>query len=247
MNMNIGLQLYTVRDVIGGDIEGVIKRISEVGYKCVEMTYSPDKADIYAEILKKYSLETIGAHIGLNDIENNYDTVKKFADTLGFKNIIIPWIGIGDIDTTEKAVATAKRMEACAQKLKADGYVLGFHNHTIEYEPKLDGKTAIDIFLEEAPSLKHEIDVGWAFAAGADVVEYIKKIGDRLLIVHIKDIDDNKTPTEIGSGNVNMEEILKAAWDNGTIWGIVEQDNCINYPPLESIKVSYDYLSTINK
>ena len=246
MNMNIGLQLYTVRDVIGEDVEGVIKTIADIGYKGVELTYSPDKADIYAEMIKKYSLKAIGAHIGLNEIENKYDEVKAFADKIGFKKLIIPWIG--DIDTTEKTIATAKRMEACAKKAEADGYILAFHNHTVEYEPKLDGgKAAIDIFLEEAPTLKHEIDVGWAFAAGANVVDYIKKIGDRLIIVHIKDVDDNKTPTEIGSGNVNMEEILKAAWDIGVKWGIVEQDNCINYKPLESIKVSYDYLSTINK
>jgi len=245
MNMNIGLQLYTVRDVIGKDVEGVIKRVADIGYKGVEFTYSPDQVDMYAEIVKKYSLEVVGAHIGLNEIENNYDTVKNFADKLGFKNIVIPWIA--DIDTAEKAIATAQKMEAVAQKLKADGYTLGFHNHTVEYLPKLDGKTAIDIFLEEAPSLKHEIDVGWAFAAGANVVEYIKKMGDRVIIVHIKDVDDNKTPTEIGSGNVNMQEILQAAWDAGIKWGVVEQDSCINYEPLESIKVSYDYLLTINK
>jgi len=245
MKMNIGLQLYTVRDVINNDFEGVIKRVAEIGYTGVEATYSPDKVDIMAEMFTKYSLKAVGAHIGMNEIENNFATVKNFADKLGFKEIFIPWIA--DIDTTEKAIATAKKMEECAKKLKSEGYVLGFHNHTVEYLPKLDGKTAIDIFLEEAPTLKHEIDVGWAFAAGADVVKYIKKIGDRLSIVHIKDVDDSKTPTEIGSGNVNMKEILDAASSIGIKWGIVEQDSCINYPPLESIKVSYDYITTINK
>lgn len=246
MNFNIGLQLYTVRDVIGDDTEGVIKRIAEIGYKGVELTYSPDKADLYAELIKKYSLEATGAHIGLDAIEKNYDTVKEFANKVGFNKLIIPWIG--DIDTTEKVIATAKRMEEAAKKVEADGYMLAFHNHTVEYEPKLDGgKTAIDIFLEEAPTLKHEIDVGWAFNAGANVVEYIKKIGDRLAFVHIKDLDENRTPTEIGSGKVNMKEILEAAWNIGIKWGVVEQDNCINYKPLESIKVSYDYISTINK
>ena len=246
MKMTIGLQLYTVRSEIGLGYDEILKRVAEIGYKCVEMTYDPNNGEEVGKLLAKYSLFATGAHVGIGEIENNFETVLKFIKDIGAKAITVP--GIDGIDTEEKTIATAKRLEAAAQKIIAAGYEAGFHNHTAEFAKKYGDRTVMDIFREEAPSLKFQIDVGWAFAAGADVNAELNRIGaDRLAsTIHIKDVDDNKTPTEIGSGNVCWPCVIETANRLGVKFGIVEQDTCINYPPFESVKVSCDYLKTIN-
>ena len=246
MKLNIGLQLYTLRDEISLGYDEILKRVADIGYTCVEMTYDPAHGEEVGKLLQKYSLKATSAHIGINEIENDLDTVTNFLDNIGAKTAVIPWIGGELIDTEEKTIETAKRIDAAAKKLAALGYGVGFHNHTLEFERKFNGKTIIDIFFEEAPSLKFQVDAGWAYAGGADVNAVLNKLGNRLASIHIKDVDENKTPTEIGSGKVDMKSVIEIAAKYGVEYGIVEQDSCVNYPAFESVKISYDYIKTIN-
>ena len=245
MKLNIGIQLYTLRDEISLGYDEILKRVADIGYTCVETTYDPANGEEIGKLLQKYSLKATGSHIGIDEIENNFDTVKNFLDNIGAKTAVIPWIGGDLIDTEEKTIETAKRFDVAAKKLASMGYELGFHNHTLEFERKLNGKTIIDIFFEEAPSLKFQVDAGWAYAGGADVVAVLNKLGARLASIHIKDVDEKNTPTEIGSGKVDMKSVIETA-AKFVEYGIVEQDSCINYPAFESVKISYDYVKTIN-
>jgi len=244
MKLNIGLQIYTVRDEMGLGYDEVLKRIAEAGYTGVEMTYDPKNGEEVGKLLQKYSLKGLGAHIGIDAIENDFETVAAFLDNIGAKSVNLP--SIGHLGSEEETKETAKRMDAAAKKLADLGYTLGFHNHTYEFETKYNGRTIIDIFFDETETLKFQVDVGWAYAAGADVPEVLNKIGGRLASIHIKDVDENNTPTEIGGGKVDYKTALDIAAGFGVEWGIVEQDSCVNYPPFESIKVSRDYIKTIN-
>lgn len=242
MGLNIGIQLYTLRDELSKGYDLVFSTIAESGYKGVEMLYLPDKGDEMADLLKKYSLVATGAHIGIDAIEKNFDVVVGFLGKIKSNKCIIPHISHEMIKDYESCAAFSERMEAAAKKLAAENIELGFHNHVIEFEKSIDGKTPIDVFFEVAPSLKFEMDIGWACAAGADIMGYIKKLGDRLQVVHIKDVDDKNTPTEIGNGRVDFKSILP---ELKVEWGIVEQDSCVNYPAFESVKISRDYLRSI--
>jgi len=243
--MKIGLQIYTLRDIISEGYDKILKEVAEIGYKGVEMTYSPDDGDKVAELLKKYGLKGTSAHISIDEIENNFERASGFLDKIGSKSMIVPWIDGKVIETEEKTIETAKRFETVAKKVAERGYELGFHNHTIEFEKKFGSRTVMDIFYDEAPSLKFQIDCGWAFAAGADVIAILNKFGDRLSCIHIKDVDANKTPTEVGNGKVDMKAVLATANKYGVEWGIVEQDHCVNHKPLDAVKISYDYIQTI--
>ena len=53
--MKIGMQFYTLREEMSKGYEEIFKRISEVGYTGVEMTYSPQDGDIISELLRKYN------------------------------------------------------------------------------------------------------------------------------------------------------------------------------------------------
>ena len=89
------------------------------------------------------------------------------------------------------------------------------------------------------------MDIGWAFVGKADVVKYIRKLGRRLALVHIKDADAEYRLTEVGSGALDMKAALDAARAFGVKWGIVEQDDNFKISPFESAKTSYEYLKTI--
>src|SRR5438445_2187529 len=58
---NLGVQLYTVRNTIGKDPLGVLRRIQEIGYKEIEATYG--NLQTVSPALKQTSLRPVSIHI----------------------------------------------------------------------------------------------------------------------------------------------------------------------------------------
>jgi sugar phosphate isomerase/epimerase len=127
--------------------------------------------------------------------------------------------------------------------------VLTYHNHHLEFR-KLDGKLILDrIYSETNPNnLQGEIDTYWVQFGGGDPAGWCRCLKNRLPLLHLKDfrINDDNVPefAEIGQGNLNIPDIIKASEESGCEWFIVEQDK---WPgdPFESIKISFDYLKTL--
>src|SRR5579864_7105688 len=72
----IGLQLYSVRDVLGKDFEGTLKKVAEMGFEGVEFAgyYNKDAATI-RKILDDLNLKAAGTHSGANSFVG--DNLKK--------------------------------------------------------------------------------------------------------------------------------------------------------------------------
>ncbi len=68
----VGIQLYSLRDAIGSDVPGTLKRLSELGYEGVEFagTYSLP-AETLRAMLDETGLQCAGAHVGLDALEND--------------------------------------------------------------------------------------------------------------------------------------------------------------------------------
>jgi sugar phosphate isomerase/epimerase len=131
-----------------------------------------------------------------------------------------------------------------------------YHNHNFEFT-KYGDTTAYDYLLNTVdPKLvKFEMDCFWVTHAGADPVAYFKKYPGRFPLLHIKDMKDKPAASHeldakmglfapVGKGTINWKRIFAAAGQGGMEHYYVEQDYC-EQPPLEAIKVSYDYLSKL--
>src|SRR5262245_61672017 len=84
----IGLQLYTVRNEMGKDFEGTLKRVAEIGYNQVEFAgyYNHSPAEVKA-ILDRYGLTAPSVHVPLADIQTKLDTAIEAAKVIGHKLI----------------------------------------------------------------------------------------------------------------------------------------------------------------
>ena len=100
-----------------------------------------------------------------------------------------------------------------------------------------------------------EMDCYWVARAGKDPVDYMKRYPGRIPILHLKDMKAGVTPTtditqrrrrftEVGRGTIDWKRIFQAAPEAGVKHGFVEQDKC-DGPPMESAKISYEYLKNL--
>lgn len=245
MKINVGLQLYTLREQFDLGLDYLFGQAAAMGYKGIEMIgMDISNADLKS-LLDRHGLAIISAHKGVEELENNFDANVEYCKYLGTDKVTIPGVWGGAFDSWDSTMEMAKRLNALALKYAEQGIELSYHNHSHEFDIKHNGVSVEDMFYEYAPALKFELDMGWAFAAGIDVPAYIRKLGSRLHLVHIKDVNSDKQPVEVGNGNVNMKDCLIAAEEVGVKWGAVEQDTCVGRTALEAIKISAEYLAKL--
>lgn len=134
------------------------------------------------------------------------------------------------------------------------GLRFGYHNHGTEFR-EFDGKVAFDemLRLTDPELVVMEMDCGWVANAGRDPVDYLQRHAGRFHLLHVKDLKKGFKPntgfeidgTEIGHGALDWPRIFAAAKAAGVKGYFVEQEPPFARPPLEEIRISYDYLHAL--
>jgi sugar phosphate isomerase/epimerase len=245
--MQLGAQLYTVRDYIQTekDFRRTMEKIAKIGYRTVQISaVGPIGPKVMRQICDEFSLRIVVTHTNPDRIINETEQVIEEHDILGCQ-----YIGIGMLSEKYRKEAWygyfAEDYKEAAQKIAAHGKRLLYHNHNFEFT-RFGGKNIFEHMLEDfAPDeLQFILDTYWIQAGGGDVVQWIKKLSGRVPCVHLKDMHvDFMTPimAPVGEGNMNFEAILKACEEAGTEWLLVEQDICAG-SPFDCLKTSYQNL-----
>lgn len=241
--ISVGLQLYTVRDECAKDFVGTLEKVAKIGYKGVELssTYSLSGAEL-RKVLGDIGLKCAGNHMpGERDLRKLID----FNSELGCSYVWGPCIPGDKLPKDEaECIAMATYANKVGAELKESGIHLYYHNHSQEFE-KIKGKYILDWLYENTdPELvMTEIDVMWVQYAGIDPASYIRKYPGRCPLVHIKDMDTNRSFTEVSEGILDFNSIFSACDEVGTKWYIVEQDIC-KRPSIESARMSFEYFKS---
>ena len=252
----IGVELYTVRSIIDQDTEGVIRRIAEIGYTEAE----PGRAALakLAPVLAKYKLKPVSCHMEQELVVGGETKVTlpeaiESAKAAGVQMMIFPYLAPakrGGVDAMRKF---ADQMNETGAKVAAAGMKFGYHNHAFEFGGK-PGERPIDVFMErfDPKLVGFQIDVFWVSVAGNDPVEWIKRLKQRVISVHLKDkaadqpvlYAENVPKTtfqEVGNGVLAFPQIIAAAKSVGVKHFFVEQDQTPG-DPIASLAQSYKYL-----
>lgn len=254
----IGLQLYSLREVISSDVKGVIGKVAKAGYQDVE-TYGYAKDSGYwgmepkafRELLNANGLISSSGHydFGQYMVSGNTDVVKTYIDAglvLGHDYITVPYLGDEVRGSADAYKAIAEKLNKAGELCKASNLKLAYHNHDFEFK-QFGDTSGYDILLNETdPSLVgFEADLYWFVRGGKDPVAYFKQHPGRFVMWHVKDMDKNSPQlnTEIGSGSINYPEIFAQAKQAGVERVFVEQENfAASMDPFQSIAQSYDYV-----
>jgi len=255
----IGVQLYTVRDLMKEDFDGTIAKVAQVGYKEVEFAgYFNHTAQQVKDILQKNGLTAPSTHVQYDELDEKFPSVIEFSKTVGMDYIICPWIPEEFRKSPDIWKQASDKFNKCGEQTKKAGMQFGYHNHWFEFLPT-NGKLPYDELLKDCdPNLvKMEMDLCWAVAAGADPVKYFEKYPGRFPLVHVKDLKtkpkitsggaqnygDTVDLTEVGSGIIDWKRIFAHSQQAGIKHYIVEHDH--PKQPIESITKSYQYLENL--
>ena len=256
----VGVQLYTVRDLMKEDFDGTIAKVAQVGYKEVEFAgYFGHTAQQVKDILQKNGLTAPSTHVQYDELDEKFPSVIEFSKAVGMDYIVCPWIPEELRKSPDIWKQASEKFNKCGEQTKKAGIQFGYHNHWFEFLPT-NGKLPYDELLKlcDAKLVKMEMDLCWAVAAGADPVKYFEKYPGRFPLVHVKDLKtkpkitsggaqnygDTVDLTEVGSGIIDWKRIFAHSQQAGIKHYIVEHDH--PKQPIESITKSYQYLSTLS-
>lgn len=246
--MKIAAQLYTVRDFTQTPeaIKKSLKKVKEIGYDAVQVSgFGPIDPQKLQTMLAEIGLEVCATHIDFDRLKNDLDSVIKEHKLWGCKHVGLGIMPEEYRDSAEGIRKFINEITPIARKIKDNGLQFIYHNHNVEFA-KYGDKTGMDILFEESdPAVfDFEIDTYWIQAGGADPAEWIRKVKNRMNVVHFKDMTvDGWDPlmAEVGEGNLNWERIIAACKENEVEWACVEQDICPG-DPFESLEISLNNL-----
>ena len=264
-NWPIALQVYSVRDYAEKDFAATMREVKAMGYDGVELagTYGMTAVEC-KKILDEVGLTLVSAHVNIDLLEDDAALADYVAT--GIRYVVIPWL-VGPQDSAELEASIA-RIRNVAQRCKAVGLQLLYHNHDFEFL-KIDGKYVLDAYYETIPAdlLQTELDTCWVNVGGEDPAAYVRKYAGRAPIVHLKDFAGRKSENmyaligsdaakedsegvfefrPVGYGLQNVPGLLAAAEDALAQWVVVEQDRpSMDKTSMECAAMSISYIKQL--
>lgn len=243
----VGLQLYTLRNELKTDFAGTLEKVAAIGYKELEFAgYYERKPPEVKALLDRLNLTAPAAHVPLAAVQKNFDQVIETAKVVGHQFLVCPFLMPNERQTLADYQKLGPIFNRAGEACRKAGIQFAYHNHDFEFVA-LDGKVPYDVLLAETdPRLvKMELDLYWIVKAGQSPAAYFDKHPGRFPLVHVKDMDNTpkKDFSEVGRGTIDFKSIFAQAEKAGIQHYFVEQDRSSS--PLESVKVSYDYLSML--
>jgi len=256
----LGVQLYTVRDLMAKDFEGTLAKVASAGYKEVEFAgyFKQSPQDVKAT-LARHGLTSPSTHIDYASLGDGFPKVVETSQTIGHRYIVNPWLD----EEMRKQPDVWKRVAAtfnhAGEISKKAGIQFAYHNHHFEFVPA-DGMTPFEVLLKECdPDLvKIELDLCWITVAKQDPLTYFKRYPGRFPLVHVKGLKKLPTGpapvpferaipeiTDVGSGDIiDWKRIFAQSEQAGIRHYFVEHDQPAS--PIDSLQASARYLLALH-
>jgi sugar phosphate isomerase/epimerase len=239
--MRLSVQLYTLRDPMAQDLAGTLSQVRTIGLEYVELAgLGGRSADEWKTLLDQLGLKVSGAHIGADAWTNDFDGTLAECKTLGIETAIVPWMGPeAGVDGWDQV---GKSLEPIAAKVKEAGIRFAYHNHAHEFE----GDGLDKFYAATDPELVlAELDLAWVHIGGQDPAAYLRKMGKRAPLVHLKDYDPNEKPQwrPAGTGVLDFDSILAACDELGVEYGAIELDESPG-DPIDAVRQSYEFFKS---
>ena len=244
----IAVQLYTLRSLLRdpSGIGDVLHRVRQIGYKAVEVAGLPPAGMAgFGDELKRSGLIACAAHVGLERLMHDADGVVAECREWGCEYVVIPSVPeeFRSWDGYRRFRAQAGLL---ADQLRAQGLAVAYHNHAFELE-RFKGTTALELLHSDDWNVVAEPDTYWLQFGGVNAANWIRRLPGKAPLVHLKDlaiVDGIPVDAEVGDGNLDWDDILRACRDAGTEWLVVEQD-APRRDPMESVAISYANLKKL--
>ena len=240
----IGVQLYTVRDLLQRDFEGTLARLAAIGFREVEFAgYHGRSPQAVRAALDTAGLDAPSGHVPIEAARNNWPRVLEAAHVARHQYLVVAWLPEEERGTLDGYRAAADLFNRAGEQARAAGIRFAYHNHDFEFARK-EGRIPYDVLLERCDPryVAFEMDLYWITKGGQDAFVYFARWPGRFPMVHAKDSAGPPAHrmVDVGAGIIPWHAIFARREQAGIRHCFVEHDQPPD--PLASVRASYAYL-----
>jgi len=238
-------------------LDGIFADMRYAGMDAIELMHTALRPDDAVERIRalseKHQLPVLGTSFGGNMWDRS-----RHAEVLSDAKLVVARLAelggrtLGTSVGRAPEKKTAEQLDAQAELLRRiigfcedHGVVLNLHNHIYEVEHDMHDLSGT---LARIPDVKLGPDLDWLVQAGVDPVAFIRKFGDRIEFLHLRDQQADKTWTEaLGEGVMDWKGISRALNEVGFAGDAVielahPKGFKLTRPLRESLKISREHV-----
>lgn len=208
----ISVQLYALRDYLE-DLPGTLARLAALGFTAVEPHRAHQDPQGYGRAIRDAGLTAPSMHARF--LSDDDDAIAALAADLGVGTVIHPATDPALWDDPGGICAIADSLNHHAALAARHGVRVGYHNHHFELVARHGDQTGLDVLAEALdPAVVLQVDTYWAAVGGVNPVDLLKRLGDRVQLLHVKDgpiVLDAEEQLPVGAGQMPVQEIMQTA------------------------------------
>lgn len=254
----MGLQLFTVRDVMAKDPIQTLKKVKALGYEDFETYgFNPETEKIYGftvsefkQVLDDLNLTTTSGHYGFSDYFHATEAeLNRFVDQcihasniLDAPYITWPWVH-PERRNAESFKRLADKLNHIGEQVRAAGLNFAYHNHGYEFQ-NWGGTTGHEILMKitDKNLVKLQMDMYWVVHSGKTPKELVDQQPGRYTMWHIKDMDKiTRDYSELGNGSIDYTKLLPDPLKSGLEFYYIEQGGNFAVNSIKSVATSARY------
>lgn len=248
------VQLYSIRQAVGKDLEKALTQLASIGYNRLEIYGYDGKffgktPQEFKTILNNTGMKVVSSHhiAGIatkakGSLSNGWEQAVADVKSIGGEYMACSFLFPNE-RTTEIYNSLPDLLNKSGEVSKAAGIQFAYHNHDFEFE-KFGDTLVMDHLINKTQFdlVKVELDLYWISKAGQDPVAYFNKYPGRFPLWHVKDMEKGTNAiTEVGNGVIDFDRIFAARKKAGLKCWFVEQD-VSKGDMFESLATSHKYL-----
>ncbi len=244
--LKIGIQLWTMRDVIHSDLKGTLASLGKIGFNSIEAygfdgSFYGHSAKDFRKMCDEPGMQISSAHCSIT-AENALEYADKAAEA-GLEYLVLPSFNGRPEKTLDDFKKVADEMNRIGEITLKSGIQFGYHNHNFEFQPMEDTLPYDTLLAETVPNLvAFEMDIFWLVKAGQDPFNYFEKHPGRFQLWHVKDMGNDGETCIVGNGHIKFKELLEQSKKAGLKEFIYEQEDYSEGSSLFCAAQSYNYI-----
>ncbi|MEM1327362.1 MAG: sugar phosphate isomerase/epimerase [Bacteroidota bacterium] len=261
----LGIQLWTVRNLLAEAPLKTLQAIKAAGYHQVEMMDTEQLVNL-KPLVEEAGLAINSSFINwtlltgrwdLRDEEPaayNFESVVERAEKNGLSELVFGYMMPEERSSLDDYKRISDKLNEAGALCQSANIQLCYHNHSFEWQP-MDGSNGFEVLIErlEPELVQFELDVFWSSLAGVAPLPLMERLKDRIHLLHLKDklegvpviYNESAVPEEafqpLGRGVVDLQSVIDAAPKTSVKYCFVEQDQSPD--PLADIAVSQAFVA----
>ncbi|MCL2494872.1 MAG: sugar phosphate isomerase/epimerase [Oscillospiraceae bacterium] len=243
--MQIGLQTFTIRALLTPDtLDETFSRIAGMGIKNLElavdylpMPFTLETAGAVRAAAEQHGLRIRSCQIKYSTSSKDVPLTIAYMHELGAQILTNSVIDLKALALGRSGLRRyCEKLDRLKEQFSPAGIAFAHHNHNYEFL-RVGGQSVL-LFMAENSSINFALDTYWTRRAGEDIFALLEALRGRVLLMHLRDCA-GKADCEIGRGDIDFGDVLRAAENAGVRYGMIEQKT---KTPMESVAISLQNL-----